>query len=135
MQKITIIGNLTADPELRTTTTGKDVCTFTVAVNRPKRNGEDQGADFFRVSAWDKRGKVCAEYLSKGRKVAVIGTVSVHAYSNKNGEPAASLEVFAEDVEFLSSAEKQAENAVKSDAVKKDEQTGFMAVETDELPF
>ena len=102
MNKLTITGNLTGDPELRTTTTGKEVCSFTVAVNRPKKNGEDQGADFFKVSAWGERGKNCNQYLSKGKKVAVIGPVSVHAFTNSKGEPAASMEVFAEEVEFLS---------------------------------
>ena len=134
MQKVFIIGNLTADPELRTTTTGKNVCTFTVAVNRPRYNGEDQGADFFRVSAWGERGDVCAKYLSKGKKVAVIGTVSVHAYQTRNGDPAASLELSAQEVEFLSPRSESPENTVKQEE-RKDEQTGFTVTETDELPF
>ena len=134
MQKLTIIGNLTNDPELRTTTSGKNVATFTVAVNRPRYNGEDQGADFFRVSAWGERGDVCAKYLSKGKKVAVIGTVSVHAYQTRNGDPAASLEVNAQEVEFLTPRSETPDNAVKND-VKKDEQSGFTITETDELPF
>ena len=135
MQKLTIIGNLTNDPELRTTTSGKNVCTFTVAVNRPKRNGEDQGADFFRVSAWGERGEVCAKYLSKGKKVAVVGTVSVHAYSTKKGDPAASMEVFAEDVEFLTPRSETPGNTVKTSEEKKDEQSGFAIAEADDLPF
>ena len=134
MQKVFIIGNLTADPELRTTTTGKNVCTFTVAVNRPRYNGEDQGADFFRVSAWGERGDVCAKYLSKGKKVAVVGTVSVHAYQTRNGDPAASLELSAQEVEFLSPRSESPENTVKQEE-RKDEQTGFTVTETDELPF
>ena len=130
MQKLIIIGNLTNDPDLRSTTSGKNVCSFTVAVNRPRRNGEDQGADFFKVSAWNERGEVCAKYLTKGKKVAVTGTVSVRAYSAKNGDPAASMEVKAEEVEFLSPRSETAESTVKTDV-----QTGFAKVETDELPF
>ena len=99
MNRLTIIGNLTADPEARVTQSGKEVCSFTVAVNR---RGKDQGTDFFRVSAWNELGKVCKEYLSKGRKVCVLGEVSARAYTNKNGEAAASLEVMAAEVEFLS---------------------------------
>lgn len=125
MNKLIIIGNLTNDPEMRTTTSGKNVCTFTVAVNR-----RNEGADFFRVSAWDKRGEVCGKYLEKGKKVCVTGSVSTHAYRAKNGDPAASLEVFAEEVEFISQAGKTGENEAK-----KDSQTGFDQVETDELPF
>ena len=90
------------DPELRTTTTGKDVCTFTVAVNRrSKREGEPE-ADFFRVSAWNERGKLCKQYLSKGKKVFVSGSVSVNLYYKQDGTASASLEVMADDVEFLS---------------------------------
>ena len=133
MNKCTIIGNLTSDPELRTTTTGKNVCNFTVAVNRRKVNGEDQGADFFRVSAWNERGEQCAKYLAKGRKVCVIGSVSARAYSAKNGDPAASLEVKADEVEFISPRSETPEISVKQEV--KDQQTGFTAVETDELPF
>ena len=109
------------------------MCSFTVAVNRPRRNGEDQGADFFRVSAWNERGESCAKYLTKGKKVAVVGSVSVRAYSAKNGDPAASLEVKAEEVEFLSPRSETAENTVKVD-----KQTGFADVtaSTEEsLPF
>ena len=59
MQKLTIIGNLTGDPELRTTQSGKEVCSFTVAVNRKKTaNNQDPGADYFRVSAWEDRGRI-----------------------------------------------------------------------------
>ena len=101
MNSLTIIGNLTRETELRTTTAGKEVCSFTVAVNRPRRNGEDQGADFFRVNAWGELGKLCDKYLDKGRKVAVTGPVSLHTYES-NGKPGASLEVLAKDVEFLS---------------------------------
>jgi single-strand DNA-binding protein len=97
MNKLTIIGNLVADPEKRVTQAGKDVCTFRVAVNR---RGSDQ-ADFFRVSAWGELGNNCAKYLEKGKKVAVVGSVSVSTYTNKNGEAAANLEVMAQDVEFL----------------------------------
>lgn len=102
LNNLHIIGNLTADPELRTTSGGKEVCTFTVAVNHRK----DDGADFFRVSAWNERGKVCKQYLTKGKKVSVIGPVSVRLYTKSNGDAAASLEVMADDVEFLSPNER-----------------------------
>jgi single-strand DNA-binding protein len=103
MNKLTIIGNLTRDPELRTTSAGKDVCTFTVAVNRRKTgNNQQPEADYFRVSAWDGLAKSCGQFLAKGRKVAVIGSVSVHTFQTQTGETKAQLEVNASDVEFLS---------------------------------
>lgn len=117
MNRLTIIGNLTKDPELRTTPTGKNVCTFTVAVNR-RVNGEDT-ADFFRVSAWNQLGESCAKYLAKGRKVAVLGSVSVHVFE-ANGKPGANMEVVAQEVEFLS---------------PKDQNNGMVKVEPEDNPF
>ena len=99
MNQLTIIGNLTRDPETRTTKGGDIVTTLTVAVNRA--SGADD-ADFFRVSAWGKMSENCAKYLTKGKKVAVIGSVHADAYTDKDGNPAASLEVSAARVEFLS---------------------------------
>ena len=103
MNKLTIIGNLTKEPELRTTQAGKDVCTFTVAVNRRKTGNNDKPeADFFRVTTWEAMAKICKQYLAKGRKVAVIGPVSVHTYQTQDGETRAQMEVIANEVEFLS---------------------------------
>lgn len=127
MNKLTIIGNLTRDPELRTTTAGVNVCSFTVAVNRPRREGQEQAADYFRVTAWRSLADICGKYLAKGRKVAVVGSVSVHTYQ-ANNETKASLEVNADDVEFLTPK-------TETEPVKKDQQSGFQQVETDELPF
>lgn len=101
VNQATIIGNLTKDPELRTTTTGVSVCGFTVAVNRPKtQNNPEPGADFFNVSAWRGLGESCAKYLNKGSKVCVVGPVSVKEWE-QGDRHGASLEIKAEDVEFL----------------------------------
>ena len=120
-----IIGNLTKDPEMRTTSNGVDVCSFTVAVNR--RKGQQQEADFFRVSAWRERAKVCGQYLAKGRKVCVVGPVSVRTYQGNDGATRASIEVTADEVEFLSSKGETEE--------KKDAETGYTQVEMDSLPW
>lgn len=126
MNRITIIGNLTKDPETRTTTTGKNVCAFTVAVNR---RGSDNKADFFRVAAWEKLGENCQKYLAKGRKVAVVGSVSVNTYTTKDGESRASLDVMAQDVEFLSPREQGEQAGAKP--VHDD----YTQVDDEELPF
>ena len=105
MNKLTIIGNLTRKPELRTTSAGVNVCDFTVAVNRRNRNKDAQNnqpeADFFRVTAWRERGELCAKHLDKGSKVCVVGPVSVRTYQANDGNTRASLEVTADEVEFL----------------------------------
>ena len=99
MNKLTIIGNVTRDPELRTTQTGKEVCSFTVAVNW---RGKDKDPDYFNVNAWDKLAGICKEYLSNGKKVCVVGAVSARTYQDRNGETRVSLDVRADEVEFLS---------------------------------
>ena len=130
MNKLVIIGNLTKDPEMRSTQDGTPVCGFTVAVNRPKtKNNQEPGADFFNVNAWRGLGENCAKYLQKGRKVCVIGRVSIRTWE-KDGKHGASLEVLAEDVEFLSSREAEAATPAPKAAPE-----GFTPVETDELPF
>ena len=146
MNKLTIIGNLTRDPELRTTATGVNVCDFTVAVNRRQRrdaqnNGQPE-ADFFRVTAWRERGELCAKYLAKGRKVCVIGPVSVRTFTGNDGTTRASLEVIADEVEFLSSRNDgeaaggySAPVAAPEAPSAEPQAAGFTAVETDELPF
>lgn len=102
MNRLTIIGNLCADPQLRTTTSGKQVCSFTVAVSRRRTQDGQPEADFFSVSAWNQLGVNCSKFLQKGRKVCVIGPVSVRTYQRNDGGAGASMEVQAQDVEFLS---------------------------------
>ncbi|MBP3541278.1 MAG: single-stranded DNA-binding protein [Clostridia bacterium] len=141
MNKLTIIGNLTRDPESRTTATGSTVCSFTVAVNRRRsQNSNQPEADFFRVSAWNAVGENCQRYLAKGRKVAVVGRVSVSTYQGQDGTTRASLDVMAEDVEFLSSrsddaaAYTPAASAAPAPAARA--ASGFQEVVDDEdLPF
>lgn len=130
MNKLTIIGNLTKDPETRTTTSGLTVCNFTVAVNRKKKTEGQPEADFFQVAAWRQLGENCGKFLAKGRKVAVVGPVSVRTYESK-GKTYASLEVVAEDVEFLGGKESQGD---EPEPVK-DPESGYSVVDTDELPF
>ena len=101
MNKLLIIGNLTRDPELRATGDGTAVCSFTVAVNRRVKPGEHPEADYFRVTAWRQLGENCARFLKKGRKAAVIGSVRVSTFTGVAGSTRASLEVTADEVEFL----------------------------------
>lgn len=105
MNKLTIIGNLTGNPELRTTQAGKSVCSFTVAVNRRKKSEGQPDADFFRVSTWNQLAENCGKYLTKGKKVCVIGAVYLRTYETQDGRHGANLEVMASEVEFLSARE------------------------------
>ena len=138
MNKLTIIGNLTRDPELRTVSTGSQVCSFTVAVNRRAKAGTQPEADFFRVSAWNQLGENCNKYLAKGRKVCVVGRVSASTFTGNDGQTRASLEVMAEDVEFLS-PRAEGEGAPAPSAApaaqKPAARDSFVQVDNEELPF
>jgi len=131
MNKITLIGNLTNDPEVRTTQNGVTVCTFTVAVNRRFAGADgDRITDFFRIHAWRQLGEVCAKHLAKSRKVAVIGELQARIYDAKNGQQRLSLDVSADEVEFLSPAEKNETKARKkenSDGYDKTPEEAFTA--------
>ena len=127
MNKLVLTGNLTRSPELRSTPNGIPVCTFTIAVNGRK---SDDPTAYFRITVWRQLAEICNRYLAKGKKVFVSGPVSVSTYTAKDGSTKASLEVTAEDVEFLSPAGTGAENATV------DAQAGFVKVDDEEiLPF
>ncbi len=100
-----IVGNLGQDPEMRYLQDGNSVCSFRVAVNErwnDRRTGEKrERTTWYRVSAWAALGETCNRYLSKGRQVMAIGSVSVNAFTNREGEPAASLELRAREVRFI----------------------------------
>jgi len=135
MNRLTIIGNLVRPPELRTTQSGISVCSFTVAVNRRRTGNGQPEADFFNVSVWRELGETCAKYLAKGRKVAVVGSVSVRSYTNRDGNPGATMEVLASEVEFLSPREEQ-QAPKPNPAPVVDQQTGMQQVTMDDdLPF
>ena len=130
MNKVTIIGNITKDPELRTTSNGVSVCSFTVAVNRRRKVEGQPDADYFNVTAWRERGELCAKFLQKGKKVCVVGAVSVRTWES-NGKHGASLELLADEIEFLSPRVSDPETPP---APAKDV-SGMEVVETDDLPF
>jgi len=136
MNQLNIIGGLTRDPESRTTQSGKQVCAFTVGVNR--RNDREK-SDFFRVSAWGELGNNCARYLSKGKRVRVTGSVSLSTYTAQDGTTRANLEVLAQDVEFLSPASQGQQNAPQAAPAPQyngpQNNGGFVQVDEEELPF
>lgn len=139
MNQIMLIGNLTRDPETRTVSTGKNVCSFNIAVNRRFKSPNQPDTDFFRISAWGAMGENCQKYLAKGRKVCVVGRVSAHAFTGNDGQPKASLEVFANEVEFLTSrAESTQQDSYSSSPDQSTPDTtgnGFTEVDDTDLPF
>ena len=142
MNAVHLTGRLTKDPDLKATNTGKSVCRFNLAVNRPKRQGEDTGADFPTIVCWNKTAENAAKYLRKGSKVAVNGKIHTDKYE-KDGRTIYTVEVWADDydgIEFLDSkghdagGEFQAESYVAQEQ-EIDPKTGYAKVNTDDLPF
>ena len=104
MNKAILIGNLVADPETRTTPSGVMVCQFRIAVQR--RFANQQGvreADFLNIVAWRQLAELCSRYLSKGRKVAVEGSIQTRSYDAQDGSKRYATEIIADNVEFLGS--------------------------------
>ena len=136
---MTIIGNLTHDPTSRTANNGRDVCNFTVAVNRRQKDASGNSiADFFKVAVWGELGKSCQQYLAKGRKVAVVGSVSVSTYQAQDGSTRANLDVVAQDVEFLTPRSADGDNrggTAQFAASAPAPAPQPVDIETDELPF
>ena len=101
MNQVNLIGNLTKDVEIRATNGGTTVGRLRLAIQRPRRNGEDRGADYVDVVVFDTQAQNCAKYLAKGRKVAVTGRLSHSEWDTDDGQRRQKLEVIASNVEFL----------------------------------
>ena len=101
MNTVNLIGRLTADPELRFTSGGTPVCTLRLAVNRPRKDGQDQGAVFVDVVSFSRQAEAVAEHLAKGRQVAVTGRLEYRQWEANDGSPHSKHEVIANQVEFL----------------------------------
>ena len=131
MQKIFLTGNLTHDPEVRSTPNGITVASFTIAADRRFKDASgEKKTDFFRINAWRQLGESCARFLSKGRKVAVIGEIQPRLYEAKDGTTRMSLDVQADEVEFLSPKQQgEAHEEPAPDA------NGFTDVSSDEISF
>jgi single-strand DNA-binding protein len=99
INQVILLGRLTRDPEARTTTSGKTVVSFSLAVDRA---GQDDQADFFDITAWEKLGELVTQYLSKGRRVLVQGRLRQDSWDDKEtGKKRSRVEVTATDVTFL----------------------------------
>ena len=139
MNRITLIGNLTHDPETRSTQTGITVCSFTIAVNRrfAQQDGSRQ-TDFFRINAWRQLGENCSRYLSKGKKVAVIGELQARQYEAKDGTTRMSLDVAADEVEFLTPKNADGDGAATVPSLPprpREDDNSFSDINAEDLPF
>lgn len=137
MNKVILIGNLGRDPELKTTPSGVSVCSFSVAVNRTYTNSAgEREVDFFNITTWRGLAENCAKYLSKGRKVAICGSLQTRTYDDKDGNKRYVTEVVADDVEFLTSkSEGGGDYQAPAKPQQKKQVSELEPVDNDELPF
>ena len=123
---VTLGGRLTADPELRTTPNQVSVCKVTVAVNNP---GKDAGTSFFDVVAWRGTAEMLAKYFRKGSSICVVGKLTQRKFTDKNGNNRTSIEVVADNVNFVDSRDEEKPAA-------KPEEVDWDALDIDDdLPF
>lgn len=109
INQVILMGRLTRDPEMRTTSTGKTIASFSLAVDR---GGQDDQADFFDITAWEKLGELVNQYLSKGRRCLVQGRLRQDSWDDKEtGKKRSRVEVVATDVTFLDGPNGGGDNA------------------------
>ena len=141
MNSINVIGNMTRDPEVRSTQTGASVCSFTVAVRRPHTS---EITDFLNVTAWRQSADFLGRFAHKGSKVAVTGYLTSRTYEDNNGQKRTVYEIVADNVELCESrAASQGQNNTGNSA--KPQQTQNLSVfeqemaddlvDIDDLPF
>ena len=103
LNSVIIMGRLTADPELRTTTNGLSVTSFTVAVDRNYKSGDERQTDFISVVAWRGTADFVTRFFKKGQMIAVQGSLQVRSYEDKNGNKRTAYDVVADNVSFCGS--------------------------------
>ena len=132
MNKCILVGNLTKDPELTTTSNGVAVCRFAIAVSRRYANADgERETDFLNIVVWRSLGENCHKFLKKGSKVGVVGNIQNRSYDATDGSKRYITEIVAEEVEFLStkSTDEVATKSPSEDVAK------LQPIDDDGLPF
>ena len=129
MNCVVLIGRLTKEPEVKYIPDSQmAVATFTVAIDRPVKSGQEKKTDFPRITVFGKQAENCERFLTKGSRVGIQGRIQTGSYTNKNGQTIYTTDVIADRVEFLSTSDK-----------KKDGETeipsGFAAIADDDIPL
>lgn len=135
-------GRLTADPEMKQTQSGIPVCSFSIAVNRRTKQGEQQKADFFNVTAWRQTAEFVNKYFRKGSSIFVVGTLQNRSWTDQQGVKRYATDIVADEVTFVDSrndaqgAEAASPDNYIPDAYKPAETANFEPVSgSDDLPF
>ena len=139
MNKVILVGNLTRDPELKQTSSGISVCTFSLAVQRRFANAEgNREADFFNIVVWRQQGENCHRYLKKGSKAGVCGSLQTRTYEANDGSKRYVTEIVADEVECLTSRNAEAGESFSEDRPAPSRKKAVAELEPvadDDLPF
>ncbi|MCL2739751.1 MAG: single-stranded DNA-binding protein [Oscillospiraceae bacterium] len=145
LNKAIIMGRLVADPELKTTTNGTSVCSFTLAVDRRfVKQGEERQTDFLDVVAWRSQAEFFCKYFTKGRMANVVGTIQKRSWEDKEGNKRWSTEIVADEINFCGDKRPENQNAATNEyaqpvpamADEPPQSSGFMPIDADDdLPF
>lgn len=127
MNKVTMIGRFAADPELRKTSSDISVTSFTIAVDRPFSKGSDRQTDWIDIVAWRNTAEFVCKYFSKGDPIVIEGSLQTRMWEDQNGNKRKSVEVVADDVEFVPKAKGDKKDIPASD--------DFTVVDNEDLPF
>ena len=146
LNRATIIGNLTRDPEVRTTTTGQNVASFGVATNHTwtdKSGQKQERAEFHNIVVWGKLAEICGQYLSKGRKVYIEGRLQTREWEGQDGAKRNRTEIIAENMIMLdrgtgaapAAGASMATAAAASAAPAQAQQGGDDEIRVEDIPF
>ena len=138
---VVLSGRITADPELKTTQNGVSVCSFTIAVERRYKQGEERQADFINIVTWRSSAEFVSKYFKKGSMIAVRGAIQTRRYQDRDGNNRTAFEVVADDVQFAEFGKKEDKPNVDVDpendalAKFKNDLEGFEEISDDDCPF
>lgn len=113
---VVLSGRLTADPELKTTPNGISVCSFSIAVERRFRSGEERQSDFINIVTWRSSAEFVSKYFKKGQMIAIRGSIQTRRYQDKDGNNRTAFEVVADDVQFADFARREGDSSLASSA-------------------
>lgn len=134
-----IVGNVGRDPQMRYTPDGTAVCDFSVAVSSRwtdrRTNEKKERTNWYRVTAWRQLAEVCNQYVKKGMSVMVTGTCAASAYLGQDGQPRATLELTAQNVQFLNRAEDGAPMHYEDESAGGSDYRGAPPRDMDDIPF
>ena len=138
LNKVILIGNITADPELKQTQSGTSVCSFNIAINRYSKEPDAKKADFFTVVAWQAKAEFVSRYFKKGSGIVIVGRLENREWSDKQGNKRISTEIIAEEISFAGGKESstEAKNEPYVPSAYTTNSQNFEAIPSDEgLPF